>query len=203
MDDPKARLKRQDDTDELREQIASLQEMVNALLQQKASSGGIDADTLEAIMTRVAKVSADAQAHAINPSNPDHLHISAYSYPEGDLVRPRALKCKMFWVGYEIDLDITAAHEIELLNLATPGTYTFTRTDGLRRETLTITGEYAPDGVTLTKLYFDFPAREDRDSLPTLANMLRQAFKVPTEEQRRIAELEAQLAALQPALVTA
>lgn len=183
----------------LAEQITALQQQIVALEKRASGGGGIGPEELRQILAEITKVQAEAAHHALNPSNADHLHVGHYTYPEGDLKRPRALKCQMFWIGYDMDLDITTAREVELLNLATPGTYTFHRLDG-RPDKLAVRGEYAPDG-TLSKLLFEFQAKEERESLPPMGEMLRQAFGVPTAEEQRIAELEAQIRALAPNLV--
>lgn len=199
--DPKTLRKQDDDVTELRDQIDTLQSQVEALLAAKHGGGALDESRLETILLKVAQVSAEAQERAINPSNRSHPGISVYSYPEGDRARPRTLKCPMFWVGYDLREDTTTAQEIELLNRATPGTYMFRRLDG-SNETLTVTGVANPDG-SIAKLQFDFPVRERRDSLPSMAVMLQQALGVPTDEQRRIAELEAQLKAIQQTIPVA
>lgn len=185
-----------DDTDDLRDQIATLNAQVQALL---ASKSGLDDAKLETILLRVAQVSAEAQERAINPSNKTHPGISVYSYPEGDRAKPRAFKCPMFWVGYDMELDTTTAEEVELLNRATPGVYRFLRTDG-SQETLTITGEQAPDG-TWQRLLFDFPVKERRETLPGMAQILRSALGIKTKEQEELDRLRAEVEALRAVTV--
>jgi hypothetical protein len=198
VDDPKKRVGKtsvldEGDTEDLREQVASLQQTVQLLLAQK--SNGIDADALEAIMVRVAKISAEAQERAANPSNKQHPHISVFSYPEGDIANPRpALKCPMFWVGYPIDHDTNTAEEIELFNLAEPGEYSFTRLDG-SKEKLTVEGQTDASGK-LVRLLFTFLTSERRDSLPSMSAILRDAFKVKTPEQLELEKLRAEVEAL-------
>lgn len=182
----------------LRAEIASLQAQVTALLQAQnmsAPSGGITEERLEKMLTRVAQITAEAQERAANPSNKVHPHISVYSYPEGDIARRRPdLKCPMFWVGYPIEWDTTTAEEIELLNLAEPGIYTFLRTDGTADE-LTITGERNPAGK-ISKLLFHFVTHERRDTLPSTAAQLRSAFKVKTPQEIELALLRSEVDAL-------
>jgi len=195
IDDPRKRVAAQDeDTDDLREQLNALQSQMQALLTAKASSGGISPDMLETMLAKVSQVSADAAERAANPSNKFHPEISAYSYPEGDRARPRAFKCPMFWVGYDLGLDTTSAEEIELLNQAQPGIFDFTRTDG-RRDQLTVTGEMKPDG-SYERLLFTFQVKEGRETLPPMASMLRQAFKVKTAEQIELDRLRAEVEAM-------
>ncbi len=144
-------------------------------------------------MVRVAKISADAQERAANPSNKQHPHISVFSYPEGDIARPRPeLKCPMFWVGYPIGHDTNTAEEIELFNIAEPGEYSFTRLDGKTKEKLTIEGQKDANGK-LVRLLFTFLTSEQRDSLPSMSAMLREAFKVKTSEQLELDTLRAEV----------
>lgn len=181
----------------LEAQVAALQAQVAQLLKAKvtASSGGITEERLEKMLTRVAQITAEAQERAANPSNKVHPHISVYSYPEGDIARRRPdLKCPMFWVGYPIEWDTTTAEEIELLNLAEPGIYTFLRTDGTADE-LTITGERNPAGK-ISKLLFHFVTHERRDTLPSTAAQLRSAFKVKTPQEIELALLRSEVDAL-------
>ena len=195
MDDPKKRqTKAIGEESDLAEQVAELQATVAALLKQKSS--GLDEDKLEAILVRVAKISADAQERAANPSNKQHPHISIFSRPAGDIADPRApLKCEMWWVGYPIDTDTTTDDEINLLNAAVPGDFSFTRTDG-SKEKLTVIGDRAAGGE-IRRLQFQFITNERRESLPSMSAMLREAFKIKTPEQIELETLRAQVAAMQ------
>jgi hypothetical protein len=80
-----------------------------------------------------AQVVADASAkahHALEKHEEEHKGISAYSYPEGDIARPRPdFECKTIWVAEELTHDLTSAEEIELLNQVKPGRYIATRAD--------------------------------------------------------------------------
>lgn len=181
------------DTQDLQAQIAALQATVQALVAAKSTP---DDDRLEKILLRVAQMSADAHERAANPSNKTHPGVSVFSYPEGDRAKPRpALKCEMFWIGYPVETNTNTAAEIELLNLAEPGTYRFQRTDK-SWETLTVTGDLAPGGSTLTKLLFNFPVKERRDTLPSMEDMLRTAFGVKTAEQIELDALRAEVTRL-------
>lgn len=187
-----------DDTagEDLQTQIAALQATVSALLQAQTPAG-MSEDRLEMILARVAQMSADAQERAANPSNKTHPAISVFSNPLGDREHPRPdLKCPMFWIGYPIEKDTTTAEEIQLLNLAEPGLFAFKRIDGRTTETLTITGERDPAGH-VSRLLFTFPIAENRDTLPpTMAAMLRQAFKVKTAEEQELDALRAEVTKL-------
>lgn len=193
--DPKhyAIAKDDDEDVDLRDQIAVLQGQVTKLLAaQTSGGGGLTADALEAMLARVAQMSAEAHERAANPSNKTHPGISVYSYPEGDRARPKPdLKCRMFWVAFELTTDTLKADEVELLNQAEPGRYTFTRTDG-SPDTLTIKGATDLSG-NLSKLEFEFLAKERRDTLPGMVTMLRQAFRIKSPAELELDSLKAEV----------
>lgn len=200
--DPKTYAKKRDDDDEttgedLATQVAALQEQVQALLKLQVSGGGITDARLEQILNKVAATQAAAMEHAANPSNKTHPAISVFSYPEGDRARPRAFKCPMTWVGHPLDLDTTTAEEIELFNLAEPGLFTFLRTDK-STDTLTVEGERDPGGQ-LTKLHFRFKVHEGRDTLPSVPDMLRSAFRVKSPQELQLEAMQAEITALRAA----
>jgi hypothetical protein len=80
-----------------------------------------------------AQIAADATAkahHALQKHEEEHPAKSAYSYPEGDVARPRPdFECPTFWVAEELGKDLTSAEEIELLNQVKAGRYVATRAD--------------------------------------------------------------------------
>lgn len=78
---------------------------------------------------------ADANAKANKkltmPENTTHPHVSAFSYPEGDIARPRpVLKCPMYWLNELVEHDQSTAKELELFNQLQPGRYRCERPDG-------------------------------------------------------------------------
>jgi len=78
-----------------------------------------------------AKANALAQKQVLRPENETHPGISVYSYPEGDVKRPRPrLKCRMFWLAEEVAHDVSTAQELELFNQIQPGRYKCERPDG-------------------------------------------------------------------------
>jgi hypothetical protein len=179
----------------LQSQVETLQAQVQALLAAQ-SGGGLTDARLEQILSRVSQMNAEAMERAANPSNKTHPAISAFSRPAGDRADRRDdFKCPMFWLGFPMDWDTTTDEEINLLNRAEPGLFTFLRTDGRTPETLTITGERDPAGK-ISKLLFSFPVKENRDTLPSMPAMLRAAFKVKSPEQLELERLRAEVEAL-------
>lgn len=191
-----------DETAELRAQLAEMRAQIASLATAKAQGGGITADQLKEVMSGLIQMQADAnlaaQREMAERDMRDDLNypkVSAFSYPEGDRARPRPpFKCRMFWNGYDLDWDTTTARELELLNVVEPGIFTFRRIGGAP-ETLTVTGERNARGE-FSKLDFAFPAKEQRDTLPSMAVMLRDALGLKTAEQLEIEALRAKVEAL-------
>jgi hypothetical protein len=184
------------DTQTMLAQLAALQQQVQAMQMAQAASGGMTPAQLEAILLRVAEATAAAQERAANPSNKTHPAISAFSYPEGDVARPKPpFKCEMFWVGFPLEIEMLTPEEVILFNLAVPGEFQFARIGdqpGIKSGKLTITGTTAADGK-LARLEFIFPCRGDeKNLLPGMVSMLRDAVGLPT----KAAELEAEVAML-------
>lgn len=126
---------------------------------------------------------ADEQAKAtkriLRPENEFHPGKSAYSYPEGDLARPRpAFTCKTFWVGAQCDHDTSTAREIELLNAVPAGVYACQKSDG---SIITVTVKVTTDdaGQPVQKEFW-FPTKDQHrhnqtSQLAMLESMLEQA----------------------------
>ncbi len=166
----------------------SLADLIDALRALKGS----DDETLQ----KRAQYEAEAHARLTHRENEHHPGKSVYSYPEGDVARPKpALKCKMYQCGYDLSPDTITPEEIDLLNQLTIGAFTFKRTDG-SEEKLTVTGELDPQGQP-TRLLINYPCKgELRHNLPSLADMLRAALGRPTPELVELAALRAELDAL-------
>lgn len=167
----------------------SLRDLVLALKALK----GDDEDTLQ----KRAKYEAEAHHRLTKRENETHPGVSAYN-PLGDVAHPRPdLKCRMFWIGYQLEKDSLTREEIDLLNLIDEtGKVPFTRADGSRDE-LVITGERNAMGGW-ERLEFMFPARgEKKHNLPSMTSMLREALgleSIEAELRKRVARLESQLA---------
>lgn len=191
-----------DESAALRAELAELRKTVTALTQTQTQSGGVSAEQLKEVMAGLITLQADAQKAALREiaerdqrDDINYPRMSVYSYPEGDRTRPRPpFKCRMYWVGFDVDHDTTTAHEIELFNQMEPGEYTFRRIGGAL-EKLHVAGERNASG-TLTKLDFTFASKEQRDTLPPLAWMLRDALGMKTAEQVEIDRLRDEIKAL-------
>lgn len=94
---------------------------------QRAARIADKSDELSAQATANAK----ATKQVMRPENETHPGVSVFSYPEGDVKRPRPrYKCRMFWLAEELGYDVTTAQEIELMNQLQPGQYRCERPDG-------------------------------------------------------------------------
>jgi hypothetical protein len=83
---------------------------------------GISGDDLKAILasqTESQKAIAES-AKPVRHSNPDHLHISAFSHPEGDLKRPKGrLSRETYFNNHKESEDDLTPAEIEAFNAIT------------------------------------------------------------------------------------
>ncbi len=176
------------DRDDTPSATLSLADLIDALRALKGS----DDETLQ----KRAQYEAEAHARLTHRENEHHPGKSVYSYPEGDVARPKpALKCKMYQCGYDLSPDTITPEEIDLLNQLTIGVFTFKRTDGTT-EKLTVTGELDPQGQP-ARLLINYPCKgELRHNLPPLTDMLRHALGLQSVEQTALAALRAELEAL-------
>jgi hypothetical protein len=86
-----------------------------------APSGGIDAATLESILTRTSKAASagsELLASKLKPENVDHLNLSPFDHPEGGLKVPKPLLAREMWFGgfHLREHELTFA-EVAALNL--------------------------------------------------------------------------------------
>lgn len=129
-----------------------------------------------------------------HPENVDHPGISVYSYPEGDVAHPKPpLKCKIFWVGYELQAETLRPDEVELLNRLTPGEYRVTKADGIgipfrvqakASDKLDVNGKPAFEELSIW-----FPCKGDaRQNHLSLVSYLQQALgeRIPTVQEMMI-----------------
>src|SRR3990167_2817922 len=125
------------------------------------------------------------------PENKQAPGISVFSYPEGELAHPKEpLKCKMFWVGYELTTDTLTPTEVQLLNKLQPGEFKVTKSDGtLIPFKVTATHN---DRFQLDTLATWFPCRnEQRHNHGSMVSYLQQALgeHIPTAAELLV-ELE-------------
>lgn len=93
------------------------------LIQSKSEVQGLSAKSLAAAV-------AEGAAKARKLENPESPGISVFSYPEGELARPKPeLKCPMFIGGAPFERSTLTPKEIEALNKMEPGHYRVLRAD--------------------------------------------------------------------------
>lgn len=133
------------------------------------------------------------------PENKQAPGISVYSYPEGDLLRPKApLKCKMFWVGYELNVETLTPGEVDLLNRIEPGEYRVMKTDGTPIP-FKVSAKHN-DRFQLEELNIWFPCKgEHKHNHNSMTAYLQQALgdRIPSMDElmAQLATLKAELAA--------
>lgn len=114
----------------------------------------------DTVRQQAAADQAFAQKKAMRPENETHPGKSVFSFPEGDVARPRPeFSCPTFWVGGRCDYDTSTAKEIELLNAVPPGVYVCTKADGSR---IPVRVEVQRDpGGKPTQKEFWFPTKDE------------------------------------------
>jgi len=96
-----------------------LETLVEKLI-DRGEQSGLSPSQLEAILEKVGLSTAQAMRSSLKPENPDHPHISAFSYPEGDLARPKPeLRVKTIFCGMEENADRLTPTEIQAYNAIT------------------------------------------------------------------------------------
>jgi hypothetical protein len=164
-----------------------------ALLQEGYDPADVlELATLQAAQTAKAaidaqKATAEAMHKAANPSNPEHPGRSAFSYPEGDVAKPRpVLPFEFFYNAYPMHKFPETEHwrELELASLVTPGEYTVLRKDGSKMKT-TVKGETDADGK-VTKIILEFPVlKAEAPLVPPKAVLLYQIVHSKTKTPRQ------------------
>lgn len=168
IDDPKTRVKavepKEDPAPEtnmaaLMAQMAAMQqETARLLLEMKQSGGTQNAAVIETLLAQQEQLLVKTR-----PENTEHPGISVYSYPEGELRRPKPdLKCQFIWCGQEESKDQLTPEEIELRNQLEPGNYFVTKANGSRIK-FTVTAKYT-DGGKLEQLEVWYPCRGEHKS---------------------------------------
>lgn len=157
--------------------------LLTALTQKREA--GISREDLKDILDANAK----GVQKALKPENDTHPGISALSYPEGDVARPRpVLPCEFWWNGYPVHMFPETQHyrELELMCQVQPGEYTVLRKDGSKMA-VTVKPERDADGK-VTKLSVEFPvSREEKWLVPPMAVVLYQLV-YPDNPRKRFVE---------------
>lgn len=152
-------------------------------------SAALDKDTLREILTETAQISASSMQRALKPENDTHPGISSFSYPEGDVARPRpTLPYEFFWNNYPVHKFPETQHwrELELMMQVQPGEFTVLRKDGTRMQ-VSVRGERDADGK-ITKLMVEFPvSREEKFLVPPMSVLLYQLVH-PDNPKKRFVE---------------
>lgn len=133
------------------------------------------------------------------PENKQSPGISVYSYPEGDLKRPKPdLKCRMFWVGYPLTTETLTPREVELLNRLEAGEFRVTKTDGTPIP-FRVAAKHN-DRMQLEELAISFPCKgEHRHNHGSMVSYMQQALgdRIPSTDElmAEVQKLKAELAA--------
>lgn len=176
---------------------------VAEVLERLASQpqGGLTAEQLTAIVeaasSKAANQGAESLRAVLHPQNAQHPGRSAFSYPEGDVKRPKAvlrpkadgLPGVVFFCGAREDADQLTPQTIDLYNRFTR---TVTSRDGRWK------AEVASNGVDLS-VWVPCKSIDDRMDLPPLDLILTelldgQAAVDPISLAERVSQLEALLA---------
>ena len=118
---------------------------------------------------------AKAHRKLDKPENSQHPGISAYSYPEGDLARPRQeMRCLTFWCGTKVEGDVDTAQEMELINQLQPGEYICSKSDGSTMP-VTVSADVHPVTRKFTRVKVEFTPT--RDGMMPRVFMLREMIE--------------------------
>lgn len=138
-----------------------------------------------------AEENAKALKRALIPENVRHPGRSVYSYPEGDLARPRPeLACPTFWVGQPMENDVDLVEEILLINQLQPGQFRCSKSDG-SKVTVDVNARRNPDTMAIEQKEVWFPTRgQHRFNLLSKVAMLKEMIAI---QAQREADAEASL----------
>ena len=163
-----------------------LMQFAELLKEMKESQGGVQqkemlnqAEILQQILIKT------------KPENVAPPLIGVYTYPEGERDRPKpALKCKMTWVGYELDPNVLTPDEIDALNALPPGVTRVTKADSTKIE-FRVTPVHNSN-LELERLDIWFPCKgEQRHNHGSMLSYCRQAVGTATPDVNDlIAQLE-------------
>lgn len=188
-------------------QLAALQTQMVQMLAERKDSGG-DTSTIERLLEQ-----QQALLVKTKPENTESPGISEYR-PLGTAAYPDlALKCKMTWVGYEIDVDNLRVDEIAWLNQLQPGEYRVTKADGTKIP-FKVTAKHsqtfdeATQRFKLEQLDIWFPCKgEHRQNHLSMVAYCQQAVNgsIPSTDEllREVTRLKAEIAATKAGVLSA
>lgn len=169
---------------------AQIKHLAGTLGQAKSQGAGLSAADLRQVL--------QDQRKALRPENDRHPGISAFSYPEGDVKRPKpALRRKTYFNGIQEQEDALSPTEIELYNrIDHPGR---TARNGMWKAAIKRNGS-AEELFIITEPH----TLDGRQSLPGITSILRElldgaAAANPDMLAERVAELEARIKQLSAA----
>lgn len=153
--------------------MVEMMQTLKALREQAATAPATEmtsifaklSDTMDAISKRADAASQTQRELMLRemPENKQSPGISAFSYPEGDLARPKPhLKCPMFWVGFPEIEETLLPEEIEALNSLQSGSYFVTKANG-NRIPFTVTEKRTLNGK-LEELDIRFPCKGEQST---------------------------------------
>jgi hypothetical protein len=135
-----------------------------------------------------ARVAADHTEKIRNPSNKIHPAISNFSYPEGDVAKPRVtLPYEFLYNGYPCHKFPDTEHwrELELMAQLQPGEYRVICKDSSQMQ-VSVTGDRDANGK-LTKIDVRFPVtRENKSLIPPKSVVLYQMVYAGQKTPKRL-----------------
>lgn len=158
-------------------------QLLQVLAAGRDRGNGLDTETLKTALEGAALLSAQTMRKAMRPENETHPGVSVFSYPEGDVARPKKIPpFAFFYNGYPCSKFMETEHwrEVELMNDVQPGEFTVIRMDGSKM-TVSVTAERDADGQ-ITKMHVLFPvSREEKSLVPPKATVLYQLVHAGTK----------------------
>lgn len=186
-------------------ELAERNKQLMAALEAKLApqAGGISADQLEAMLTRVTAAAAEPSnvlARKMKPENADHLHVSVFEHPKGGLEQPKPdLNRELVFLGRIRKDDLTFA-EVLAVNALNA---TLKRAERRLARNGTWKASVSDDDDTLT---ISVPVKtiDDRQDLPSFLAIVQELTSgdKPLDPADILAELtilRAQVAGLQAA----
>lgn len=163
-------------------------EKFNRLLEVLAHSQKSPALDMEALKTLLLETNRTARKEA-KPENETHPGKSVFSYPEGDVARPKpTLDYPFFYNSYPCHKFPETEHwrELELMRQVQPGEYTVMRKDFSLMK-VTVTGERDADSK-LTAVRVEFPVSREEKALVPPKHVVLYQLVYPDNPRKRFME---------------